>query len=185
MEAPTSVWVETRITNEGISISLLSESRDGAIVEDETWFTFSEMKEMAPSAPISLNLTDTTRDLLRQESAGGEEKFGRGHSYEDGSYEHDRDLDIDELLDTGTEPSMPQKGDVLMDQNPPPWGSDKVPITVTEVLENVKANEHTINEYNMTVADANPSYSRFDPVILGTYPDSDKEYAFPKSRLSK
>lgn len=170
MEAPTSVWVETRITNEGISISLLSESRDGAIVEDETWFTFAEMNEMAPSAPISLNLTDTTRDLLRQESAGDEDNS---------------DLDIDELLDTGTEPSMPQEGDVLMDQNPPPWGSDEVPITVTEVLENVKANEHTINNYGMTVADANPSYSRFDPVILGTYPDSDKEYAFPKSRLSK
>lgn len=181
MEAPNSIWVETRITDEGISITLLSESLDGAVVEDETWFTFDEMNEMAPSAPISLNLSNETREILRRNSRDHQQK------------------DIEEVIDELEGPDLPEEGDVLLDQDPPSWSPPRPAVTVTEVKEDVRADQYVANGLNeglvihpsnqehgdRSVADLNPRYREDDAVIIGTYPDSDNEYAFPVSRLEE
>ena len=68
MDEIINVWNEVRVTGDGISITLLSErASGGAIVEDETWFTFDELTANSPQSPISLNLSDeTSQDFAEQ-----------------------------------------------------------------------------------------------------------------------
>lgn len=67
-QAPTTVWNEVRFTSDGISISLFSESKEGgAILEDEMWFTYDELQEMAPSGPKNLGLSRESSDALAKQ----------------------------------------------------------------------------------------------------------------------
>ena len=60
------------------------------------------------------------------------------------------------------------------------------PFEVVEVTD-VPAEEYVIGENkwgpNATVADKNTGYDRQEPVIVATPDGSDKEYAYPRSRL--
>ncbi len=181
-EAPINVWNEVRVTADGISVTLLSESAEGgAVVEDETWFTFDELQEMSPSGPINLGLSDQTQGAWANERRLAQ--VGR-------IYENQESDDSQEL---------PEEGDVLIDENAPDWSVDDK-VIVTEVLSDVQCDEYLIdgpNEgtttdnnlgsmFDKTVADANPSYDEDEPVILAKYDSgSSDEYAFPASRLSE
>jgi len=56
-QEPLTVWNEITISQSGIGITLYSESTDGAVVEDETWFTFDELQTETGEIH-SLNLSD-------------------------------------------------------------------------------------------------------------------------------
>jgi hypothetical protein len=177
----TNVWNEVRVTDEGISITLLSESLEGgAIVEDETWFTFDEMRADSPQSPISLSLSGETDSALAEQR---------------------RMAQVGELVDSqesDNSQELPEVGDCLTDQNPPSWASDSDYLEVVEVLPNTRCDEHIIqgpNEgkslekgkhqlFDKTVADANPSYNENEPVVMAQYNGSGDWYAFPASRLS-
>lgn len=178
----TNVWNEIRVTDEGISITLLSESADGgAIVEDEAWFTFDEMRANSPQSPISLNLSGQTSSALAEQR---------------------RMAQVGELVDSqesDNSQELPEVGERLSDQNPPSWASDDDYLEVVEVLPDVRCDEYVIqgpNEgqrldkgkhelFDKTVADANPSYDEDEPVVMAQYNGSGDRYAFPASRLEK
>ena len=82
------------------------------------------------------------------------------------------------------------EGDVVRDENPvASWARGKH----FEVVEatNVRADEYVIEEDDLiglttTVAEKNPAYDDSEPVIIVTPVNgSDKEYAYPASRLTK
>lgn len=168
MSDPINVWNEVRVTGDGISISLISEGAGNPpVVEDEAWFTFDELQEMGPSEPINLNLSDESRSAM----VGGRQ--------------------------SDDEPTPPQRGDPMVDDNAPSWAEDSR-VVVEQYLPSVCAYEYVIEGPNAsgamdptlqarsdeTVAAANPSYSADEPVVLARYVDSPAEtYAFPESRL--
>ena len=174
MDEIINVWNEVRVTADGISITLLSErASGGAIVEDETWFTFDELTANSPQSPISLNLSDeTSQDFAEQR----------------------RLAQVGMIMDEGDD--LPEPGDVLEDQNPAHW-SDDTRVEVVEVLPNTRCEEYVIQGRHEgqslpkseqswtdeTVATANPSYDEGDTVVRGKYVGSEKVYAFPASRL--
>lgn len=174
MDAPINVWNEIRVTAEGISISLLSETgQGGAVVEDETWFTFDELQDQSPQSPISLNLSQGTLD----------------------SFDEQRRLANIGLLYDSAKPSLPEAGDVLTDENAPHWAEDDW-VEVVEVLD-ARADEYVVQGYHegekiqpvhqplkdKTVADKNPSYPSDDRVVIAQYKGAGDHYAFPVSRL--
>ena len=147
-------------------------------MEDETWFTFAELQEQSPSAPISLNLSDETQSAFAEERRMAQ--VGR--------------------ISENQESNLPQVGDRVRDENPPDWATDLEELEVVEVLSDVRADEYVIQGPNEgtaidksmqrlsdeTVADANPSYDEDEPVVLAKYERGDSdEYAFPASRLSE
>jgi hypothetical protein len=162
-----SVWNEVRITTEGISVTLFSESEDGgAVVEDETWFTFDELQERAPSEPLSLNLSDETSERL---------------------------LPTDEDPD-GSTWNIPPMSAPVEDGNPPDWSDDNRLIVIGHPIET--AGEYVVSESvvgrDKTVADKNDSCDPDEPVVECVYKsetehirtaDEEDIYAFPVSRL--
>jgi hypothetical protein len=58
------VWNEVRISNEGISITLYSESTDEVYVEDEMWFTHNELHDSGSNRIYSLRLSQETREIM-------------------------------------------------------------------------------------------------------------------------
>jgi len=79
---------------------------------------------------------------------------------------------------------VPNRGEIVRDtENNPRYGSGDV--EVVEVLSET-AREHWIScqSGEMTVARKNPDHPENAPVVKGKYVDgSDKEYAFPVTRL--
>lgn len=164
-DAPSDVWNEIRFTSEGISISLFSESPDtGAILEDETWFTYDELQEMSPSGPLNLSLTEQSRSAL----AGQETTTEQGNSQESGY-------------------TLPEVGQIVRDTNPPSWS--KSPSVEVVGISDATAGDHVIEvnsgAEDITVMSANPDCNDPDqPVIIGKYiAGSEKTYAFPLNRL--
>jgi hypothetical protein len=205
------VWNEVRITSDGISITLLSERADGgAVVEDETWFTFDELTAESPSRPMTLNLSDETSEAIAE--ANEQARIGQMKAA-DGLAERAEILSenpsADELLaymGLSSESEIEQvadefgrltAGDAAIDENAPSWSDDEQ-VIVLERLDDVTAEEYVIQGNNegkalppreqawsdKTVATANPSYPDDDTVILARYIGGDKEYAVPESRLS-
>jgi len=172
-----NVWVEGQIHSDGVSLSLLSESQEGgARVEAVENLTFEEL-ESREGGLFNMGLSDETQ------SAFGDQI---------------RQAQVGKLFESqvSDEPTHPEPGTVLTDVNAPSW-SDEDGVQVTEVLSEVTAEEYVIQGKHEgtaldpslqswsdeTVADANPSYSPDETVILGRYIDGGKEYAFPASRL--
>lgn len=176
-----NVWNEIRVTDEGISISLFSESRDGgAVLEDETWFTFDEMSEMTPTGPMSLRLSDEARESLDRSREFGSEDSQQ--SAESGSRKS---------AESGSRKSVeiPPVGNFVRDANPPSW-SDGERLKVVGISDK-SANEYQI-EGHQTVYMANPSCDPDEPVAEAVYEsdigpfgnyNSDDVYAYPASRL--
>jgi hypothetical protein len=168
---PFSVWNEIRFTDEGVGVTLYSESHDGAVVEDEAWFAFDEIQDEKPQEIASLRLTEHTRNALETEP------------------------DIESEMVSEPEPEswvtdgvQFAKGDVVIDDGAPNWSQDNR-LVVKEVTDRT-ANEYQYDEREInTVADANPSYPEDDLVVEAIYFDDweqDDElntYAFPISRL--
>lgn len=200
MTQPIDVWNEIRVTSEGISITLFSESTGtGAIVEDEAWFTFSELeaRPQSENAPLSLNLSEETRAALSENpplSPDADELF------EEMGLD---DADIDEVTLS--------PGDTVYDAMPPEWSENNTLVVVNVADE--RADAYAIEEAKYdwqsekTVYDANPSFDPDDRVIECVYLDDttipqddsvqrlarsmgksafDEEdvYAFPEGRLN-
>jgi len=167
-DAPSDVWNEIRFTSEGISISLFSEWTDtGAILEDETWFTYDELQEMSPSGPLNLSLTEQSRSTL-----AGQETTTVNDSQE-------------------SEYTLPEVGQMVQDTNPSGWNESNYALLEVVEISDKSAGEyfvdqkaHMPDEYRETVANANPSCDPDEPVIEAEYVDGTGEsYGFPVSRL--
>lgn len=168
-DQPIEVWNEVRLSGSSISITLYSESAGSTpVVEDEAWFTFDELQGEMVGDIVSLRLSEETRSAM---SCTDEQ-------------------DSDEL----------QVGDVVADDNPPSWSHDDNIVEVVEVLDNVTCDQYIIQSDDPnregvqrggiffteeTVADANPSYSPDETVVLAVYRDDNDGdvYAFPEGRL--
>jgi hypothetical protein len=156
-----SVWNEVRVTADGVSVTLYSESTDsGAVVEDEYWISKDEMADTPHSV-----------ESLRMESSLHQETPSRSESNF-------------------------SEGQVVVDKSPPKWAEGER-LVVDEVLaypqvtaETYLYEENTTTRMGeqlgllaQTVADVNRDYPADDRVILARYEGSDKQYAFPASRL--
>jgi len=166
-------WTEVRTSDNGISATLYSEWEGGeVIVEDEIWFTQDELSDSREIT--SLNLSNESRDAIYSRKTESD-SYTQGISSEL----------IQKSLNTI------QEGDWVIDDNPPSWSDDAARLQVVERLDNVTAEEYVIkhNSYfedNLTVASENPEYPSDDTVVLcrfGDQMDSDKQYAYPESRL--
>jgi len=165
-DAPSDVWNEVRFTSEGISISLFSEWPDtGAILEDETWFTYDELQEMSPSGPLNLSLTEQSRSAL-----AGQSTMRMNDSRESGH-------------------TLPEVGQIVRDTNPPDWSKSNHVLVEVVGIPDQTAGEYVVEENSdaedITVVGANPDCNDPDqPVIIGEYvAGSEKTYAFPLNRL--
>jgi len=178
----TNVWNEVRVTSDGISVTLFSESADGgATVEDELWFTFDEIQEQAPSQPFSLNLSDETQSAIS--TIGDRNKLQQ--EIPDYIEEYSQELENEQVG------NLPEVGDVLIDENAPDWSNGEWVEVVNITDQN--AEDYVIEEWDCpyndeTVATANPNYSANDTVIEAKYLDetghpTGDSYAFPESRL--
>jgi len=155
-----SVWNEVRVTADGVSVTLYSESTNsGAVVEDEYWISKDEMAD-TPHSVESLRM----ESRLHQEAPSDSE-------------------------------SNFSEGQAVVDKSPPSWAEGER-LVVDEVLSHpqVTAETYLYREnaatsgrldalFSQTVADVNEEYPADDRVILARYEDSDKQYAFPASRL--
>jgi len=173
-EMPTTAYTEVQIDEDAISLTLISESgSNGAVVEDTERYTFDELQDMSGDH-FNLRLSDESQAAL---------------------VEGQRDAMKGQILDAG--PDLPEVGDCLTDQNPPPW-SDGEYLEVVEVREDVRCDEYVIQGFHegevvdkrqqfntdKTVADANPSYDSDEPVVFAQYDGCGDWYAFPASRLA-
>lgn len=174
VNAPINVWTEMRATSEGISITLYSEwreRREPTQVEDEVWYTHTELEVMSEEGSLrsDLKLSESTRNRL--------------------SEVNDTDPAGSVMCSQFVEDDLPEEGDKMLDSNAPSWSSFDM-VKVEEVTDK-KADEYVIEEntYNpsKTVADANPSYPDDNRVVLARYGTetgwSNTAYAFPASRL--
>lgn len=176
-EIPLTAYVEVQIDEDSISLSLISESRDGPVIEDTARFTFGQLEGMA-GQHSSISLSAETEEALQgaqPDSPTAEELLAE--------------------METTSRP-MPDSGQVMVDDNPAPWSQD-TRVVVEEYLSDVKAEDYVIegtsgegtlekhlqSAWDENVADANPSYPADDGVILAHYEGSTEQYAFPESRL--
>jgi len=178
-DAPTTAYTEVQIDNDSISLTLISESAEGVTIEDTERLTFEELQDMA-GEHFTLSLSGDSQQSLSEQR---------------------RDANVGRIMQSDTleerAEDLPQAGEVVYDQNAPDWSQDGR-VEVVEVLSNVTAEEYVIQGRHEgsaidpslqswndeTVADANPSYSSDEPVIIGTYFNGgDSEYAFPAGRL--
>lgn len=179
---PQTVWNEIRITDEGISVTLYSENTDGAVVEDEVWYTFDELQASGPQEIDSLNLTEQSRNALHSEQeAVRSVEPAEGDTLSNGESPNL----TDESLETG---------DVVIDANAPDWTDDDR-LVVKEVLS-VRSDEYYIDN-SITVSDVNRSYPDSDCVVEAVYfdewdscrsvekIDETETYAFPISRIEE
>lgn len=179
-EQPTTAYTEVQIDEDSISLTLISESgSNGAVIEDTERFTFDELENMA-GAHRTLRLSRESVTALEE---AGSQQLG----------------ELVENLENEQVENLPQKGDVLIDENSPSWSNgDRV---VVEDVVKCRANEYVIQSpyggkentvpervdplCDKTVADANPSYPDDDRVVLAHYLDDTggDAYAFPESRV--
>jgi len=61
-------WTELRVTSEGISVSLYTESDDRVSVEDETWFTWDELEDSV-GAVVELGANQPSTDTESDEKS--------------------------------------------------------------------------------------------------------------------
>lgn len=181
---PNPVWTEVRATDEGVSITLYSETGNDVIVEDETWYTLDEL---------------TSDDNNRTRLTLSEKSLTRLSDDED---EDDETGSTDQIDDYqkfyGTIPlSISEKdpvdrldieeGDVLVDIEGAQvvMGPDKPKVEVTNVTrERASDYDITVDGETVTVAEENPDYPIYDLVVEGQYvKGGDRTYAFPVSRL--
>jgi len=155
-----SVWNEDRVTADGVSVTLYSESTDsGAVVEDEYWINKDEMAD-TPHRVESLRM----ESRLHQEApSDSESNFSEGQVVVDKSppkWAEGERLVVDEVL------AYPQ-------------------VTAETYLyeEGAYIANPKASVFNQTVADVNKEYPADDRVVLARYEDSDKRYAYPESRL--
>jgi len=198
-QEPLTVWNEITISQSGIGITLYSESTDGAVVEDETWFTFDELQ--AETGDIhSLNLSDETDELMA-EAAKTSRQQKIYNEFEDIDFEkleYELEGEFDEEQESY---DFPDEGEIVEDLNPPLW-SENSALEVVEVLEDVKAEDYVIEGrragqalsederlgiYEQSVAQANPSCNSDDPVVMCEYADENNNttYAFPLGRIGR
>lgn len=172
---PKTAWVEIQVDDDSVSLSLLTEGRDGAVVEETAMYSLEQLEDAA-GAIDTLNLSDESQNALSEQSRLA--NIGR----------------VFELSEQGND--LPEVGDVVEDENAPHW-SESGWLEVTEVLEDVTADQYVIEGPNegvvpegmplhfndRTVAEANPSYDDDEPVVLAQYEGAGDWYAFPASRL--
>lgn len=177
-ERPIDVWNEVRVSPDGISISLISESAegDGPVVEAEEMFAFEELEEMAPTGPMTMRLSDKTRDALRERSRNSAESDSRNSA-------KTRTI----MGDTFT---LPEEGEVVRDTEAPDW-SDTGQVIVQNVTNSV-ASDYVIEEKSgvrrvETVNTLNLNHPPNAPVVEAAYLSVDggqsDTYAFPVTRL--
>lgn len=174
---PLTAYTEVQIDDDSISLTLISESQDGARIEDTERFTFDELQEMSGEHQ-TLRLSDDTQSELSEQA-----RLAMVGNLSEAMSESGRNL--------------PEAGDPMVDDNAPSWSEDPR-VIVTEVVEDVTCDEWVIEGQHegtalspdlqtwtdKTVADANPSYDSDEPVVFAKYADGDgDEYAFPASRL--
>jgi hypothetical protein len=171
---PTTAYTEVQIDDDSISLTLISEGQGGVRIEDTERYTFEELQSLSGEHD-TLRLSPNTREELDEQA---------------------RLAIVGSLSQVEQEPTLPEDGDVLTDENAPLWGGDWV--EVVEVLSKVRADEYVIEGQHSgqaldkslhtwtdkTVADANPSYDADEPVVIGQYEGTGKHYAFPESRLT-
>ena len=155
-----SVWNEVRVTADGVSVTLYSESTDsGAVVEDEYWINKDEMAD-TPHSVESLRMESS---LHQETPSRSERNFSEGQVVVDKSppkWAEGERLVVDEVL---THPEVTAET-YLYEEG--------------AYIANPKA-----SVFNQTVADVNKEYPADDRVVLARYEDSDKRYAYPESRL--
>jgi len=155
-----SVWNEVRVTADGVSVTLYSESTDsGAVVEDEYWISKDEMAD-TPHSVESLRMESS---LHQETPSRSESNFSEGQVVVDKSpakWAEGERLIVDEVL---THPEVT---------------ADTYLYEEGAYIANPKA-----SVFNQTVADVNKEYPADDRVVLARYEDSDKRYAYPESRL--
>jgi hypothetical protein len=172
-----TAYTEVQVDEDSISFTLLSESHDGATVEDTERFTFTELEDMA-GQHFTLSLSPDSQSALGEQQR----------------------LATIGLLRDSQQSDFPQEGDILTDENAPPGPSSAGfdCVEVVDVLPNIRADEYVIDGKNegrviekslqswedVTVADVNPSYDVDEAVVEAQYEmGGDKVYAFPASRL--
>jgi len=171
------VWLEGQIDENGISLTLISEKRhSGAQVEEIKHFDISELEQMSGEL-FSLNLSDETSEALVGNSASRDSGQSEIEDYADSL---PSEIEALSELETSARPT-PERGQTMVDENAPHWSND-------DRVEVIQATDYSADKFGMgdpgsTVADANPSYPDDDNVILASYVGSQKEYAFPESRL--
>lgn len=197
MSEPIDVYVEAQIDDDSISLSLLSESRDGARVEDTARVTFDELQERAGDI-FNLRLSPETREQMvgEQDDSWPVEQM-LSEDFEDLPETEEMferiSKSAEEMVEEMEEPS---EGDVMVDTNAPEWSQDNA-LTVVEYLPHITCDEYVIDSLNSdsdlelwsesarTVADANPSFPADDAVITARYEEGGDVYAFPESRLEQ
>jgi hypothetical protein len=187
---PNDVWTEVRATDEGVSITLYSETEGEIIVEDETWYT---LDELTSNDNNRTQLTLSENPLTRLSDDEDEDEDEDDEDDETGST--DQIDDYQEFY--GTIPlSTSEKaecrldideGDVLVDIEGAQvvMGRDKPKVEVTNVTsERASDYDITVDGETVTVAEENPDYPIYDLVVEGQYvKGGDRTYAFPVSRL--
>jgi hypothetical protein len=168
-----NAWVEAQIDGNSITLSLMTETQDGATVEETARYTFAELQEMS-GEQFSLSLSDDTRDTLSD--LNGLAVFGDAIAEEGGT--------------------VLSEGDIAIDPNAPHWSQDNR-VEVVEVLEDTTCEKYVAKGPNAgevvptdeqrltddTVADMNQNYDSDDTVVLARYCEGSDVYAFPSERL--
>jgi len=167
------VWNEVRISNEGISITLYSESADEVYVEDEMWFTHNELHDSGSNRIYSLRLSQETREIMSSEGL---------NQYQE----------LEDFLMSETDEYIAE-GDIVEDKETPPSWSETNYLKVESVTD-IPANQYLVEDatddyWATTVAEMNPDYPDVDTVVECYYITTEekaasKKYAFPESRLT-
>jgi hypothetical protein len=173
----TDVWIEGQVDENSISLTLLSESQNGAKVEEIKSFTLDELTDLSGEI-FSMNLSDETREAIQSTTENdimAEDEFAAEFVAPD----TERDTS-----NTG-DYTLPSTGDIVHDTEGPDWG-ESTRMEVTDVLWNTRAKEFNINDdsiYEKTVYSVN-NCEPDEPVIMARYVEgSGDEYAFPVTRL--
>lgn len=183
---PYNVFTEMRVSEEGVSITLLSEWNGETIVEDEVWLTDEELASTG-TLRSDLGLSDETCEAL----SDARTKAMEGALYGPESGDVETVSEPEGQSENEPEWDLPDVGDVVLDGNPPNWSDDNR-LRVIEVTD-TPANRYVIGEgpvesydgvvFKDTVADNNPAEPDDAPVVIANYLGSDNQYAFPVSRL--
>lgn len=169
----TDVWIEGQVDENIISLTLLSESQNGAKVEEIKSFTLDELTDLSGEI-FSMNLSDETREAIQSstktdmiEMVDNTEENNKRDTSNTGDY------------------TLPSAGDIVYDTEGPDWG-ESTRMEVTDVLWNTRAENFNIKDdsiYEKTVYSVN-NCEPDEPVIMARYVEgSGDEYAFPVSRL--
>ena len=150
-------WTELRVTSDGISVSLYTESGDLVSVEDETWFTWSELQGSVGdrvTLDADVEAWEKTPDWASMTPA---ESSTRKENYD-----------------------LPEVGDVMVDLDAPDWSKYRR-VRVTNVSTTPQSEWSVDNhDWAETLSELNPVEPRDAPVVEAEYLDGGStEYAFP------